>query len=325
MVLILTNEEDRTADRVESEFKERGTEFVRLDTGGFGTDFQIGFAVSSSTPEVHIRTSEKTFDGEEVESIWYRRPVNPQPSEALTDPEAREFASNELQSLLYGALQGLDCRWVSHPSAIQMAEYKLHQLTIASDLGFDIPETCVSMDPEQVRAFYHAQRQSDGRTAAKLVSKGPPHMDDFEEQYIVYTTTLEDEDLASDTALSVCPAIYQEYIEKAYELRVTVVGEQAFACAIHSQESEQTKIDWRRYDFENTPHEVHELDADLKTKCIEIVRRFGLRFSALDLIVRPDGKVFFLELNPNGQWGWIEEMTGLPITAAIADLLTGEA
>jgi len=141
----------------------------------------------------------------------------------------------------------------------------------------------------------------------------------------VYTTTLEDDDLASDLSLSMCPAIYQEYVEKAYELRVTVVGEEAFACAIHSQESEQTQVDWRRYDFDNTPHEPYDLDPDLKAKCVEIVGRFGLRFSAMDLIVRPDGKVFFLELNPNGQWGWIEELTGLPITKALADLLSGKA
>ncbi|MCA1693463.1 MAG: hypothetical protein LC749_01330 [Actinobacteria bacterium] len=107
----------------------------------------------------------------------------------------------------------------------------------------------------------------------------------------------------------------------AWELRVTVVGDQVFACRIESQVTESTRIDWRRYDLENTPHVAHRLDPDIERRCVVLTRHFGLEFSAIDLIVTADGETVLLELNPNGQWAWIEELTGLPISAAIADVL----
>jgi glutathione synthase/RimK-type ligase-like ATP-grasp enzyme len=138
---------------------------------------------------------------------------------------------------------------------------------------------------------------------------------------VVFTQLLSQKDLSNDESLRACPAIYQEYVNKQSELRVTVVGSKVYACEIHSQATEQTRIDWRRYDLPNTPHRAYKLTTDIEAKCLAITRHFGLMFSTIDLVVRPDGQVVFLEMNPNGQWGWIEELTGLPIARSIAELL----
>lgn len=321
MILIVTSRGDRTADLVEAQFDARGIGFLRLDTETFGTDFFIDFSLKTSSPDLFFRTQQKEFRGIDVSSIWYRRPLPPIVRGELKSAEAEEFARMERSSLLDGALLSLDCYWVSHPSAIRVASHKLRQLTLATICGFEVPETCVTMDPERAREFYFGLRSRGKRAAAKLVSKGPPVATTPERQYSVYTVLLEDDDLRRDSAISTCPAIYQEYIEKRFELRVTVVGNKVFACEIHSQAAESTRVDWRRYDLDHTPHVPCKLEPGLSERCLALTRELGLAFAAIDLVVRPDGHVVFLELNPNGQWGWIEELTGLPIASAIADLL----
>lgn len=322
VILIQTNKEDQTADLVEKEFQRRGTDYLRLNTEAFGTNFWIDFLVNAKSPEVLIYTKEREIRGNEVKAVWYRRPLKPQPSSELTDVDGRQFASEELKSLLDGALYSLDCFWVSHPYKIRAAGHKPHQLKVALSLGFNIPKTCISMNPELIRLFYNTQKTSGKRVIGKLVSKGPPMVDNPTEQYIVHTNLLDDQDFRVDSELAICPATYQEYIEKKFELRITVVGDQVFACEIHSQATERTLVDWRRYDFPNTPYLIHNLDPDLEQKCLAIIQYYGLEFSTIDLVVNPEGKVLFLEMNPNGQWGWIEELTGLPITEAVSDLLS---
>ena len=122
-------------------------------------------------------------------------------------------------------------------------------------------------------------------------------------------------------ACKTVPCVFQEYIPKDIEIRATVVGEQVFAAEIHSQTSQRTKHDWRRYDLENTLHKPHELPIEVRGACVGITRHYGLEFGAIDLILTPEKKYVFLEINPNGQWAWIEVLTGLPISDAIAQSL----
>ncbi len=321
-VLILTSEGDETASLVEKELGRIGASYVRLNTEIFGTSAHIDYRIGSGAPQVRVVVDEVVVDGKDIASIWVRRPEAPVPDSSVTDPGARAFAASELKAQLYGTLYSLDCPWVSHPESIRTASYKLYQLKVARACGFCIPETLVSARPDEVRDFYTALRDRGQRCAAKLVSKGPPRAPNPEEQYCIYTALLEDKDVGRDDPLAVCPATYQAYLEKQCELRVTVVGQETFACEIHSQATPQTSVDWRRYDFPNTPHVAQDLQPELAEKCVALTKRLGLAFSTVDLVVSPDGAVTFLELNPNGQWGWIEELTGLEISKAIAHLLS---
>ena len=117
------------------------------------------------------------------------------------------------------------------------------------------------------------------------------------------------------------PGIFQEYVPKRVETRITIVGDEVFASEIDSQSNPATIHDWRR-DFANTRYRTHELPVAVAKKCLDFVRMLNLKFGALDFVIRPDGAYVFLEINPNGQWLWIENLTGLPIGNAIATLLT---
>ena len=140
-----------------------------------------------------------------------------------------------------------------------------------------------------------------------------------------YTEPVRPRDLVHVEDLRLCPLIVQQYVPKRLELRVTVVGDEVFAAAIHSQASNHTRLDWRRYDDARTPIAPFELPADVAERCRALVRELGLCYGAIDLVLTPDDRFVFLEINPNGQYLWIELATGLPISAAVADLLLEDA
>ncbi|HEY5865570.1 MAG TPA: hypothetical protein VI542_08485, partial [Candidatus Tectomicrobia bacterium] len=139
--------------------------------------------------------------------------------------------------------------------------------------------------------------------------------------FVRYTELVTKRDIGYAHAIRYCPMIFQAYVPKQIELRITVVGRQAFAVAIHSQATNHTRFDWRRYDQDHTPHSPHELPSDIEQRCIELVRRLGLCYGAIDMVLTPSGQYVFLEINPNGQYLWLEQATGLPISEAICDLL----
>lgn len=117
------------------------------------------------------------------------------------------------------------------------------------------------------------------------------------------------------------PCIFQRNIPKKYEIRVTVIGEKVFAAAVYSQSDEEAKIDWRR---KRLVFKEVQLPAEIENLCVQILKELNLGFGAIDLIKTPEGEYVFLEINPNGQWVWIENQTGQRISEAIIEYLTNE-
>lgn len=315
-VLIVSNARDSHVPLVTRHLESLGAAYYVLNTETFGSGVNGTFAIGREHTLL-LRHGPREIELKGVRAVWYRRPEMPHMAN-LTSVEICQFAQEEQKAFLDGLLACLDCRWLSRPEAIRQAGHKLRQLRVAQGLGFRIPPTLVSQSPDEIRAF----RASVGRPlAAKLIAKGPPKAPRPEEQYVVLTQRIEDAALSDSEALSACATLYQAYVDKAFELRVTVVGDALFACRIDSQASERTRIDWRNYDLDNTPHSPFALDPATELRCLELVRYFGLSFGAIDLIVTPDNEIVFLEINPNGQWGWIEELTGMPIAEAHARFL----
>jgi glutathione synthase/RimK-type ligase-like ATP-grasp enzyme len=146
-----------------------------------------------------------------------------------------------------------------------------------------------------------------------------------DEQFVIHTARLTEADLEDAAVLAASPAIYQRLIAKAYDLRVTVIGDTVFACRIASQEHAAGKVDWRSAGYRELDHYIVELPSHTQGLCRSLVRHFGLHMASIDLIERPDGSHVFLEINAVGQWAWIEQMTGQPIAAEIAGQLTAVA
>jgi len=317
LVLVVSNSQDIHVGLVTNELETRGHRFARFDTDRVPNDCDVLFEVSHHRTLTRFCVDDFLFSAEDVTAVWWRRPEEVIASSHL-DQQAKTFVRNEWAAALQGAWRTIDGLWVNNPERLRFARYKIPQLLLARDLGFSIPDTCVSADPNIVRDFC---RRHDYRVIAKLADAGPPRVAPPNLQYTVYTTQIAEADLGSDLAISAAPSIYQGYIEKDYELRVTVVSDRVFACRIDSQATENTKVDWRRYDLGNTPHVATALSPQARDRCLSITQRLGLVFAAIDLIVTPDGETVCLEINPNGQWAWIQELTGLPIAQALAEVL----
>ena len=207
---------------------------------------------------------------------------------------------------------------VPGPRAIVLrAQRKLTQLQLARGLGFDIAPTLVTTDPDELLTFRAAH--------ADLVSKQVGFTQGFKlpgtDEGFRYTLPVTPRDLTHVEAIRLCPIIVQARVPKRSELRVTVVGEKVFAAEIDSQETHHTATDWRRYDHPHCVLRPHRLPDAVASQCVGLTHALGLRFGALDLVLTPDGRYVFLEINPNGQYLWTEHAAGLPISDAMATLL----
>jgi glutathione synthase/RimK-type ligase-like ATP-grasp enzyme len=143
---------------------------------------------------------------------------------------------------------------------------------------------------------------------------------------VVFTNPVKPEDLEDLSGLRLCPMTFQEMVPKAMELRVTVVGKEIFSASINSQSSERATHDWRRdgagliEDWRR-----YDLPEDVKVRLLKLMDYFGLNYGAIDIIVTPDDRHIFLEVNPAGEFFWLERFPGLPISRAIAGVLLGLA
>ena len=151
-VLVVSNKLDAHVPSVLRAIDRYGVEYLRLNTEDFGTAFRGEFKAGEDGELWSLSTSDKVVNLVGVTSVWYRRPESPDISTQLAN-EARQFAGVELKSFLDNMLVSFDCRWLSEPEAIRRAGHKLHQLGVARAVGFCVPPSLVSQDPEQIRAF----------------------------------------------------------------------------------------------------------------------------------------------------------------------------
>jgi glutathione synthase/RimK-type ligase-like ATP-grasp enzyme len=239
----------------------------------------------------------------------------------IRDPVVREFVDQDCSAFLSSAWDFLGARCVpGPPSAMMAGQLKAPQLRRAAALGFEIPRTSFTNDPD---AFLALHRERSGKIVTKVTGSLLVRRQ-IGEEFFRYTEPVTTRDVAFAHAISYCPIIVQAYVPKRLELRITVVGDEVFAAEIHSQQSNHTRHDWRRYDLRLTPHRIHELPRATAERCRRLVESLGLRYGAIDLILTPDGRYVFLEINPGGQYLWIEQATGLPISEALCDLLVGD-
>lgn len=139
------------------------------------------------------------------------------------------------------------------------------------------------------------------------------------ESAVLFTSLIEPED-ANDPRITLTAHLLQEWVPKQHDLRLTAVGDDLFAVIIDVQGSERGMVDWRA-DYRSHRYVPTDVPDDVRRGVNAMLARLGLAFGALDFAVTPEGRWTFLEINPNGQWGWIEAALDLGISGAIADAL----
>ena len=325
MIVILTAPHDAHLPAVAQHLQQHSVPFMVFDHAQFPGGAQLALTCSVTGRLRHglvvLGEQRRTLDMADISAVWDRRPALPVVDTQITDPALRGYIQRECRYFLDDVWHTLPCFWVPGlPSLVQRASYKMTQLALAGRLGFEVPPTLVTNNPEEFLDFYrcHAGRIISKPFYGNTIYPSPGSTTDA---WYVYTHPVTVQDLGFAASLRFCPVIVQAYVPKHVELRITVVGSDIFACEIHSQVTHRTKHDWRNYDLAHTPHYVHELPPEIQDRCLRLVTALGLCYGAIDMILTPDGRYVFLEINPNGQFGWIENITGFPISAAIARLL----
>jgi hypothetical protein len=319
LILILTQSSDEHAEHVMKMLAARGAEFVRFDPADFPAhaSLSVGYAPDGKMRSF-LRLGETVINLAQLQSVWSRRPQAPVPHTQIQDAKLRQFIAQDARTFLQGLWNALSCLWLpGHPAAIQRAQLKASQLRLAAEVGLELPPTLVTNSREEFLDFYN---EHNGNVVSKLT--GPA----FDQTigatgFARYTEVVSKRDLGYAASIEYCPVILQAYVPKRLELRITVVGQRVFPAEIHSQQTHHTRHDWRRYDLNNTPHFRHDLPREFEERCVSLVKRLELCYGAIDMILTPDGRYVFVEINPSGQYLWIEDQTGLPISSAICDLL----
>ena len=311
-VLLVTASYDKAASLVEERLSKMGEPFFRMDTDRFPTEIK---ATYSPERGFAYRDGTRQIESEEIAAVWYRRNVSPSLPDTVYQYD-REFCEREQKAFIEGTLATLDgVKWLSHPSATAYAEHKLGQLTLAKRIGLATPTTASTNDPAEVKRLARCSE-----LIAKAVRSGYVNSPDGFQA--IFTSRLSEDDLADLSGLELAPATFQELVPKKSDIRVTIVGDNLFAAEILSQERESSRIDWRATDDPALKHQPHTLPDDIAAKCREMVSTMGLSFGAIDLVRTPEDNYIFLEINPNGEWLWLEHQLEFPISQSIAEWLT---
>ncbi len=300
-VLVISSPQDLSADSVVRKLRDRGVPFVRFDLG----DFPAAVSLHAATGDGWggwLATSHHRVDLADVTAVYYRRPSLFRLSPTMSEAE-RDWATWEAREGFGGVLMALPCRWVNHPHRNAVAGNKPIQLAAAIRAGLAIPETIVTNDPHEARLF------ATSPTVYKAMG-GSPEVAGF----AIYTDAVS----GSIVGVAATAHMFQRQVAKTHDIRLTIAGPAMLAARITSP-----LLDWRE-DYDVAKFETTEVPKDVSAGIARLMTDLDLRYAAIDFVVDPDGQWLLVDVNPNGQWGFVENYTGLPIADAIAADLQGD-
>ena len=311
MILILSTQADLHSKAVIGELHARNKTAILLDLSEFPQKFHCSWHYKNGNrPSYRLTGPDGTvIDLSQCKVIWWRRPQPFELHPEIANTSYRNFSYTEIYEAFSGMWHSLDAFWINKPSHDDLAHRKVLQLKVAQEVGLPIPRTLITSDPNEAQRFY--DQQKDNGTIYKAFSAT--------EQQWRETRLLKHEELEVLDNVKFAPVIFQEYVPATYDLRITVVGNQIFAAAIHSQQTSYT-VDMRM-DIGNAKMSAVDLPNATKQLLHDFMGRMGLVYGAIDMRLTPRGEYVFLEINPAGQWLFIEEKTKQPITANMAELM----
>lgn len=311
-ILILTCEEDPHADFVLKHLDEFGVNSLRVNT-----DKLIGNYDLDISKEVRISDFSRSVVVDKSWSIWNRRILEPDIEENIDD-KLKNIIYDETRKTWEGILLNHDSRVVNNPVSNFVANNKInqHHYVSKNKFGVRVPNQIISNKSDTVLRFYDELKHSNKYMSHKL-QKG--FMVEKEgEYYTIYNNIVKEDNLKNIDSIKFYPAYFQEYIDKKFELRITALEDKVIATEIHSQLSDISKEDFRKYDFKNVKYKIHDTPKSIEDFCVDILKNYDLKFGQIDMIVNKNNEYVFLEINPNGQWLWLELMTGYELSKDVA-------
>lgn len=310
-VLILGSKYDLTCDYIIAQLRTMKQPYFRLNSEDL-PDFEIALEPVHGVLRIHHDNVSTTLRANEIKSVLYRRPV------FLRDYYDAELNAEEKFKRQHWAvflrnLMVLDeCLWINHPASIYHAEHKGVQLRIAKKIGFLVPETIFTNNQRFISKKIHP--------SGTIVLKGIDTVifREGNQESFGFTQFVTKKNIISEE-LGTAPAIFQQPILHKTDIRVTVIENVVYAVAILTNSS-PIEEDWRTHKG-SAAFVSHILPKSITRKCLRLVKELNLIFGAIDLVLS-DGKYYFLEINPTGEWAWLVDSANLPIDRAFAQCLT---
>ena len=297
--------------------RDRNVEPIVFDSSAFPT--AVAATIAYDRAGVRGRWADQPDRSSGISAVWQNVTVG-----ALLpamEPGVRETCVAASDITLVGLLDSLQVFQLDPYWHKARADHKPHQLRVAQRLGLEIPATIISNDPEAVRAFADQHGPVVTKMLVQPATAGPAVAG---ESSAVFTTAMTAADLEQLDGLDLCPMIFQEQIANQLDVRVTIVGRRVFSAALDAAARGGGDLDWRRQSYaqDRAPAWApYELPRALADRLVRLLDHFGLNYGAADLIVRPDGRHVFLELNASGAFVFLGAGHAEPIAAAIAEVL----
>jgi len=268
--------------------------------------------------EILISYKEKSISYSDITAVWWRfKPLLTNYPKTIGEFETQSFIKREWQLTLEPLKHYLkECFWINKRDSDSLARNKPYQLDLAVQNGFKIPKGIISNNSPFINETVNDFEKFLYKPLSYFII--PPDR-------ILYSSLMTTKELAvKKNNIELAPCIFQEYIEKDFEVRITIVGTTIFPVKINSQKHHKTKFDWRK-DQQKLEYEILDLSPEFTSQLLKLHSAFGIFYGAYDFIVSPDGTFHFLEVNPAGQWLWLERAMNLNISESIADaLIKGE-
>lgn len=301
---------DRTDPHVESVGAKLATHGVPYTVLGVGPEFPVVTARLSGS-DCGLLVDDRGLDCLSVGSVWDRA----RSSQPIVCEEEWQYVFRERKAFLEG-LPSLLSRsaWMNPIGSTATASSKITQLRVAQRVAMRVPRTCVTNSPRELARFIETE-------SGEVILKALTWLA-LRDGRVLFSSALGEADIRGrETALRAAPCIFQERIPKAYEVRAYLIGDVALAARIHSREHGPAGLDWRRAQHE-LEYSRYPLPSHLEHQLRSIMGELGLIFGAFDLARTPDGEYVFFEVNPAGNWLWIEDRTSLPISSEVASWLS---
>lgn len=321
-VLIITKSDDNESiEFVTQAIEERGETVYRFDTDRFPTEIDLVAHYGATSEKLILASEQGELHLENVTALWHRRlNIGGQIPTSMAQ-QLRNASLGESRATVMGMLASLKTFRIDPVQRIRHAENKQLQLQVAREMNLEVPRTLITNSPAAVSEF---AKTCESGIVTKMLSSFAVYENGKER--VVFTNPVKPQDLEDLSGLRLCPMTFQEMIPKALELRVIVVGQEVFSASIDSQSSERAAHDWRRDGLGLIEEwKAYDLPVEIKERLLRFMDYFGLNYGAIDIIVTPDSRHIFLEINPAGEFFWLERFPGLPVSKALADVLLGLA
>jgi ATP-grasp ribosomal peptide maturase len=310
-VLVVTALGDVTADLVLEELYGRGVPAVRLDpSADFPQAANMSTRITQGALTGEVSTSTRRLDLSSVRSVYWRRPTPFSSPQDAGTPEQR-FAVEQSRRGYMGVLHALPgALYVNHPARNREAENKVLQLATAARLGFTVPDTLMTDVPADAAKFTAEHETVIYKPVHRVHLAG----EDGRNRTVWVRTVHADE---LDDSIALCPHLFQACVPKVADIRLAMVGGEAFASRI---DTAGDHLDWRQDQSLITCSPV-SVPAPVHEAARAFLRTFGLRFGAFDFALDAEDRWWFLECNANGQWAFVDEATTRAIAGALAGIL----